>query len=149
MRSPVETWELYKKLLGEKRFADWGQLWAEKGRFEVAFPREQGQKEVYNNREDIVRLVGGNSDVEGFRIFDDKFFKVVEKDVFFVQCKFEAIAVSGYRYETPMVLQVTLSGEESGNMIEKIIEYPDPRAREAFFQELECIARSAGVTKKE
>ena len=148
MPSHEEIWGEYKKCLQEKRFDDWGLLWAEEDSvFEVALPLQPYNEEKYTSRKNIVALVGGNSFVESFRIYDDELSSVDGEDCCFVRCSFEAIAVSGYQYKTPMVLQISFSGEESGNIIRRIIEYPDPRARAAFFEELQLIEKIVTVSK--
>jgi ketosteroid isomerase-like protein len=130
--SAEEFWHRYATAFMARDFERWGDLWAEDGRYVIAFPLP-GTPAALEGRATIVDAMRTMLDRTGpMRFVDASVHETREAGVFFVEYRLQVDAVGGATFENRVCARVTVHEGE----ITELLEYYDPGAYQRFVRGL-------------
>lgn len=130
--SAEEFWHRYADAFMARDFDRWGDLWAEDGRYVVAFPLP-GMPSSLDGRAQIVAVMRGMTDRVGtMRMADAQVHETREAGVFFVEYRLEVDVPGGATYRNRVCARITVHDGE----VREVLDYYDPGAYQRFVQSL-------------
>lgn len=130
--SAEEFWHRYADAFMARDFERWGELWAEDGRYVVAFPLP-GMPASLDGRGTIVAVMRGMTERTGtMRMADARVHETREPGIFFAEYHLEVDVPGGATYRNRVCARVTVRDGE----ITEVLDYYDPGAYQRFVQSL-------------